>query len=213
MSDYRVVDIEQLDTDLSIVADAVRTKIGTTESMAFPNGFVNALPDFKGMLDATIKEVVVPHNVTKLRRGSFYDCGQLEKITFHDGVTAVDSACFFGCSKLLEVAFPAGVQTIGSQTFFTCSVLQKVDCWLIALIGSSNFQYCYKLGTLIIRSGNVCALASTSAFSNTPIGDGRGYIYVPRALVDSYKSATNWSTYANQFRAIEDYPEICGGAT
>lgn len=25
------------------------------------------------------------------------------------------------------------------------------------------------------------------------------------ALVDSYKAATNWSTYATQFRALEDY--------
>ena len=25
------------------------------------------------------------------------------------------------------------------------------------------------------------------------------------ALVDSYKAATNWSTYADQIRALEDY--------
>jgi hypothetical protein len=29
-------------------------------------------------------------------------------------------------------------------------------------------------------------------------------------LVDSYKTATNWSKYATQIRAIEDYPDICG---
>lgn len=34
---------------------------------------------------------------------------------------------------------------------------------------------------------------------------GTGYIYVPRALVDTYKAATNWSTIADQFRALEDY--------
>ena len=38
-----------------------------------------------------------------------------------------------------------------------------------------------------------------------PIASGAGYIYVPAALVDSYKVATNWSTYAAQFRALEDY--------
>lgn len=35
--------------------------------------------------------------------------------------------------------------------------------------------------------------------------------YVPSTIVDGYKSETNWSTYAAQIRAIEDYPEICGG--
>jgi hypothetical protein len=51
----------------------------------------------------------------------------------------------------------------------------------------------------------------TNIFASTPIASGTGYIYVPAALVDSYKGATNWSTYAAQIRAIEDYPEITGG--
>ena len=37
------------------------------------------------------------------------------------------------------------------------------------------------------------------------IANGKGYIYVPRAMVDTLKSATNWSTYATQIRALEDY--------
>jgi hypothetical protein len=39
----------------------------------------------------------------------------------------------------------------------------------------------------------------------TRIEKGTGYIYVPADLVDSYKAATNWSTFAAQFRALEDY--------
>ena len=48
-------------------------------------------------------------------------------------------------------------------------------------------------------------LSNTSAFNSTPITFGTGYIYAPRALVDSYKAATNWSTYADQICALEDY--------
>jgi hypothetical protein len=44
-----------------------------------------------------------------------------------------------------------------------------------------------------------------NAFDQSPIKSGTGYIYVPRALVEDYKVATNWSAYASQFRAIEDY--------
>lgn len=43
-----------------------------------------------------------------------------------------------------------------------------------------------------------------------PNGLKDGFIYVPRKFVESYKVATNWSAFASQFRAIEDYPEICG---
>lgn len=41
--------------------------------------------------------------------------------------------------------------------------------------------------------------------NGTPIANGTGYIYVPSALIEQYKVAENWSTYASQFRALEDY--------
>lgn len=43
MAEYKVVDAEKLDADLSSVADAIRTKGGTTESLPFPQGFVDAV--------------------------------------------------------------------------------------------------------------------------------------------------------------------------
>jgi hypothetical protein len=79
-------------------------------------------------------------------------------------------------------------------------------------IGDYAFSNCAALTVLILRSETMCTLSATTVFNNTPIkSGGTGFIYVPRALVDSYKAATNWSTYASQFRAIEDYPDICGG--
>ena len=49
-------------------------------------------------------------------------------------------------------------------------------------------------------------LSSTNAFSGTPIALGTtGYIYVPRDLIASYEAATNWSTFAGRYRALEDY--------
>lgn len=66
---------------------------------------------------------------------------------------------------------------------------------------------CSKLTALVLRNpSQVVTLVSGSNFlASTPIKSGTGYIYVPSALVDSYKAATNWSTYAAQFRALEDY--------
>ena len=55
----------------------------------------------------------------------------------------------------------------------------------------------------------MCELDEISVFSNTPISNGTGYIYVPKALIESYQAHEKWSAYASQFRAIEDYPEIC----
>lgn len=43
MATYKVVDADQLDTDLTSVADAIRSKGGTSGALAFPVGFVNAV--------------------------------------------------------------------------------------------------------------------------------------------------------------------------
>lgn len=63
----------------------------------------------------------------------------------------------------------------------------------------------------IIRTPTVAKLVNKNALQNTMIEDGTGYIYVPSALVETYKTASNWVTYADQIRAIEDYPEITEG--
>ena len=80
-------------------------------------------------------------------------------------------------------------------------------------IATSGFNECSALKTLIIRTGSVCKLANINAFNSTPIAKGTGFIYVPSSLKAEYETATNWTTYAAQLRAIEDYPEICGGVS
>ena len=98
------------------------------------------------------------------------------------------------------------VTTIGMNAFRGCSELTKADfAGPVSTVVDWSFYECTALRTFILRSSAVCSLGDASAFTNTPIAKGTGYIYVPRALVDTYKAATNWSTYAAQFRALEDY--------
>lgn len=63
----------------------------------------------------------------------------------------------------------------------------------------------------VLLAGRIYNILSIDAVSYTKISSGSGYIYVPAALVDGYKAAGNWQNYADQIRAIEDYPEITGG--
>lgn len=39
MANYKIVNADQLDSDLALVADSIRTKAGKTEKLAFPDGF------------------------------------------------------------------------------------------------------------------------------------------------------------------------------
>ena len=89
--------------------------------------------------------------------------------------------------------------------------IASVDFPELCHIYNVTFNNCTLLDTVVLRCNRVCILYNTSAFSSTPISSGTGYIYVPRDLIESYKVASNWSAYSTQFRAIEDYPDICGG--
>jgi hypothetical protein len=96
-------------------------------------------------------------------------------------------------------------KSIGKQTFRYCTALKSADFPAVTSIMHCAFENCSSLKALILRNTSKCTLADSNAFTSTPIASGTGYIYVPRALVDSYKTASYWKTYANQFRALEDY--------
>ena len=118
----------------------------------------------------------------------------------------------FSICGLTTVKFPA-VMRINNFAFYFSSSLTTADFPVAASIGTRAFYGCSALTALILRKTDaVCALSSNDAFSSTPIASGTGYIYVPSALVYSYKEATNWSIYSDQIRAIEDFPDITGGA-
>lgn len=153
-----------------------------------------------------ITEINFP-NATTFDTNSFQSCSNLTAINKSNVplVSQFSSGVFSYCEKLAEVNFPS-LTYAGASSFSYCTSLVKADFSALKTCSSSVFQSCSSLISLIIRkTDGVCALGSTNAFNNTPIKSGTGYIYVPSALIEQYKVATNWSTYVAQFRALEDY--------
>lgn len=185
-------------TDLTSVANAIRTKGGTTAQLVYPSGFVsaiNAIETGGGGSDELVNSLI-----DRTISGAYVN----------NTVTIIGRYGLAGCTKLTSVMLPA-VRTTDGNSMIGCSEVRKADFSNLQNIRYSTFYSNKKLVTLIIRTQVVTKLENTSAFKDTPIASGTGYVYVPSALVDSYKTATNWSTYANQIRAIEDYPDITGG--
>lgn len=124
-----------------------------------------------------------------------------------DTVTYIRQYGFAYSVNLAKVRL-SKMKIIAPNGFRWCSSLVTIDLpKLTGNVGISCFASCSKLTTLIIgrEATSIATLSSTSSFTGTPIASGTGYIYVPAALIDRYKTATNWSTYASQFRALEDY--------
>lgn len=155
-------------------------------------------------------------NVTSVALSAFYNCSSLQSVNLPKATCvgstfySSSSSAFYYCYSLVDISIPL-VNNLGTQCFYGCSSLQRIDLPSVEGIGLNVFRSCSKLDTVILRNDAVVTLSNISSFTSTPIANGTGYIYVPQALIEQYKVATNWVTYANQFRAIEDYPEICGG--
>lgn len=115
---------------------------------------------------------------------------------------------FSNCWKLQSIELPSAID-IGNTCFSSCVALTTVDLAENGISGHSIGKQAFfndtALTALILRNTNAVWTLSTRTLNGTPIASGTGYIYVPAALVSTYQAATNWSEYAAQFRALENY--------
>lgn len=195
--------------------------VGFTEGKESASGGGGASID--SLIDGSATEVY--SEASEVRKYCFYNGSNLTKIEF-PLVEIIRTYAFYGCtgiitfvapnvetierngleycSKITNIVFP-NLRGVTNYTFSNCTALEKADLHKAKSIGTNAFVGCRNLKKLILRNNRIVSLSTTNALQSTPIASGTGYIYVPSALVESYKSATNWSTYATQFRALEDY--------
>ena len=141
----------------------------------------------------------------------FRDCSKLESVDLPALAGTSGGSLFVYCSNLMSVNMP-NVGSLSSYAFQYCTSLKKLDLGNLSSIGAGAFKDS-GLETLIVRrtGTTITTLSGTNAFDGTPIASGTGFIYVPKSLLSSFQSGSNWSNFSAQIRAIEDYPEICGG--
>lgn len=94
--------------------------------------------------------------------------------------TGTNQSMFYNCAKLKTATLPSTISNIRSFTFRACVVLEEViiEATTPPTLGSGAFQDCRALTS----------------------------IYVPDASVEAYKTASNWSTYANIIKPISQRP-------
>lgn len=210
---YGIINFDDFAARISALPDDALSKLLHGTLTEYVNGTPTAIPAdlFKGQ-DKLRK--IDMDSVKSVGNNAFRECSALAEVNL-PALETLNSAAFIYCTALAEVKFPAALSSgVTANALRYCSALKKVDFGAIdaakGLIG-----YCLAddpaLEALVIRNTDAPPKLTATAFKNTPIKTGTGYIYVPAAMVDAYKSATNWSAFADQIRAIEDYPEITGG--
>ena len=135
-------------------------------------------------LDALIDRSLTSINnnrVTSIGINTFNGCASLVSAAFPNVVSAGNNA-FSGCASLTSVDLPL-LTAANGNAFNGCTSLTNIDLKSVTAIYARAFVGCTNLAILILRADQVCTLSDANAFTNTPIANGTGYIYVPDNLV------------------------------
>ncbi len=202
--------IEEVSSNLTSVGVYSFYNCAALASANFPKA--TEIGDYAFYGTTALKNISFPL-VRDIERYAFRGSGIVD--AYFPAVTYAGASSFAACLSLKTASFPKLTETAGSM-FSGCYALESVDLPKATSTGNYSFEKCYSLKAIILRSTTLCT-AGTNILSNAyhylgtvnatynPSGSKDGYIYVPSSLVNTYKTATNWSTYATQFRALESY--------
>ena len=147
----------------------------------------------------------------------FFGCGSITSVDLTglntSKVTRMPS--MFQVCESLEYVNMGGLDTSKvtnmSYAFGICDNLKYVNIsgWTTESITNNSYMFSFspKLEAVVIDSPAVFRLTASTAFYNSGISKGTGFVYVPDNLVDEYKSATNWTTVADQIKPLSELPQ------
>ena len=142
-----------------------------------PHGVMNM--SMAVMFNSGAKVVLIGGQASAYGISQYYNCKRLMRAICSPRCTIPPQNVFYGCISLIHAVFTGPVKTINSQAFYNCTALKRID-----------FSRCTA----------VPSLSSTDAFKNCPADME---IIVPASLLDEWKTATNWSVYADHIKAKE----------
>ena len=159
------------------IEDAIFDGCSSLVSITIPNG-ATSIESYVFSACYSLASITMPNGVTNIRNNVFNQCASLVSITIPNGVTRIESYVFWFCHSLASITIPNGVTNIESYAFYICDGMAFYD---------------------FTAHTTVPTLANTNAFTGIPTDC---QIRVPASLVDTWKAATNWSTYADHIVGV-----------
>ena len=201
---------------LTDIADAVREKKGTSEPINAQNlsseirsiesgdteyAFGETMADKTGDGVRIFQKIVIHDGVNEIKADAYSGLLYVKEVIIPDTVTIIGINAFYNCRKSV-FSIPRYIERIGNNSFYLCQSITRVDIpETIKSIGSAAFLNCVMLSTFVCRAVSPPTLGSANVFDGT---SSDMLIYVPEDSLQLYKSASNWSKYADKIRSLEE---------
>jgi hypothetical protein len=163
---------------------------------------------FAGCTELThvnLPELTTSHGTENHSNHVFSGCSSLTNVELPKLHTVYGE--MFSGTKIVSLCLPSAANFPGSS-FRGMQSLVTIDLpTATSTPGGSSFYGCHALRNVILRNNAVCALIAKDTFMTyvTATYNPNIRVFVPRALLEDYKVATNWVEYADQFYPLEDY--------
>ena len=171
-----------------------------------------------------ITELVIPNDVTSIKRYAFYSCTGLTSVTIGNSVASIGSSAFSGCTnitsldidcenvgnwfsslkgKIQTVTLGENVKTIVADAFNGFSALKYISVGSnVTSIGANAFANCIKLEDMYCYAVRY-PLVESNTFENSYLEYAT--LYVPESSVNIYKSHEVWGKFS-KIMAINEKP-------
>ena len=191
------VKIINLDNSASFVASDAFKNNNNIQTVNLP--YATSVGDNAFYECSSLRQVSLPV-CSYIGHNAFRECYSLSQVNL-PMCSYIGLFTFYICSNLIQVSLPM-CSYIYSYAFEDCKSLSQVSLPMCSYIGYEGFYNCHSLSIITLGYSGVCSLDGSSVFNGTKITSSTGSIYVPASLVDSYKSAKNWSYFSTQIFPI-----------
>lgn len=157
---------------------------------------------------ATLEEINCPA-VASIGQRAFQNQKALKSFSTDGALYGLSQYAFASCTSLTEfLAKNAGDGPFYDSCLGGCTALELVDVGKTYNFQRQVFVNDAALKYLVMRNRQrrmECTYGQTTVFEGSGITATTGWILVPSNMLNSYKTASGWSTYADRFVALEDY--------
>lgn len=171
---------------------------------AIPGSYCYAGNNLDSCLGEYLEHVKINEGITLVGAYCFDSCKNLVSVELPNSLKNITNYAFQRCDNLVIDSLPENCTILGQYCFYYCSSISKLTLKAsrLSINGGGNFSFCSNLECVAMPNiTEVCSIPG-KIFSDTKISQGKGYIYVPNELVESFKTATNWSNYADVLKGI-----------